>query len=243
MQWFKSDLHIHTVLSPCGDLDMSPVRIVNRALETGVHMLAITDHNSTGHCRLIAELGLRHGIAIIPGTEVTTMEEIHCLALFENLHTTDQFQQFIDKTLTKVLNKPQYFGQQLMVDEEENILYEEKMLLIVALNAGIDEVEKKVHELGGLFIPAHFNRPLNSMISQLGYIPQHLQIDALEVTQPPFHSDTLKDNLNYTMIRSSDAHNLHQLGKNGTLLYLEKPTFKELKMALHNEHGRKVMIA
>ena len=44
---FKADLHIHTVLSPCGDLEMSPTAIVDRALSRGLDMIAISDHNTT----------------------------------------------------------------------------------------------------------------------------------------------------------------------------------------------------
>jgi len=238
-------MHVHTVLSPCGDLSMSPVKIVEKALENGLSLMAVTDHNSTRHCSLMIELGGRHGITVIPGAEVTTQEEIHCLALFEDMHSTQEFQHFIDQLLIPVRNKPEVFGFQLVVDEKENILMEEDKLLIVSIDAGIEEVERKVHELGGIFIPAHIDRPSNSILSQLGFIPGNLTIDALEISlsaNPEDLAQRFAAIKAYTLIRNSDAHHPDLLGGNHCFYYLEKPGFSEFKMALKGINGRKVMM-
>ena len=76
MQWFSADLHIHTVLSPCGGLDMSPANIIRRAAEKKLDIIAITDHNSTLHCRLAQQIGAKYGITVIAGAEINTSEEI-----------------------------------------------------------------------------------------------------------------------------------------------------------------------
>ena len=85
MNFYKGDLHIHSVLSPCGDLNMSPVNIIDEALKKGLHLIAITDHNSTRHCELSISLGEEKGLFVIPGCEITSKEEVHCLVFLEDL--------------------------------------------------------------------------------------------------------------------------------------------------------------
>ncbi len=89
----KADLHIHTCLSPCGDLDMSPRKIVQTAMEKGLDMIAITDHNSTRNVRTCVEIGKKSGLFVIPGCEVNTQEEVHCLCYFPDLEAMEEFQQ------------------------------------------------------------------------------------------------------------------------------------------------------
>ena len=82
MKEFRVDLHLHTCLSPCGSLEMSPQRIVETALERGLDAIAVTDHNSTLQCPEILALGEERGLMVFAGAEVTTREEAHCVALF-----------------------------------------------------------------------------------------------------------------------------------------------------------------
>jgi len=56
MKTYRADLHIHSVLSPCGDLDMSPVNIVEEASRKGLDIIGITDHNTTRHTGLVKRL-------------------------------------------------------------------------------------------------------------------------------------------------------------------------------------------
>ena len=62
MRLFKADLHIHTLLSPCGDLDMTPDEIVRLAKKCGLDIIGITDHNSTKHGKLAREYGRQAGV-------------------------------------------------------------------------------------------------------------------------------------------------------------------------------------
>jgi 3',5'-nucleoside bisphosphate phosphatase len=243
MQWFKADLHIHTVLSPCGGLDMSPVNIIKQAVAKNLDIIAITDHNSTRHCRVSQEIGRKSGITVIAGAEINSKEEIHCLTFFENLKAADLFQQYIDVNLPEIPNKPEVFGNQFIVDEEENILDEENRLLIVALQAGIDEIAEKVRELKGIFIPAHVNRKSNSLYSQLGFMPADFDADALEVAVYKGSENFVQEHPEtgkYCLVANSDAHCLEMIGMSFTEYYLEKPGFAELKLALKAENGRKV---
>ena len=119
---YKADLHVHSILSPCGDIDMSPVRIIKEAKKRNIDILGISDHNSTLHCRLMMELGKEEGIFVLPGVEVNTREEIHCLAFFENIALVDEFQNYLEEHLPHILNVKSMFGEQLLVDKDENIL-------------------------------------------------------------------------------------------------------------------------
>jgi 3',5'-nucleoside bisphosphate phosphatase len=244
MKKFRADLHVHSVLSPCSDLDMSPARIVSEARKKNIDILGITDHNSTLHCRLMMELGEEEGIFILPGVEINTKEEIHCLAFFENADITDEFQEFLNKNLPFVLNKKDSFGEQLVVDRNDTIIQEIDCLLVTALEADIYAVVKKVKSLGGIFIPAHIDRPYNSIISQLGFVPPDLQIDALEVSarNPVRAFKKLHPEFEHTtIITSSDAHFPDYLGRATTNFSIEEPSFKEIIMALHNQLHRKII--
>lgn len=245
MQWFQADMHIHTVLSPCGGLDMSPVNIIRKAKEDQLDIIALTDHNSTKHCKSAQEIGNRYGITVIAGAEVNTEEEIHALAFFENLDQAEKFQQFLDDKLMVVRNKPEVFGHQFVVDENEDIMEEEERLLVASLKAGIDEVAKQVTLLNGIFIPAHINRLHNGIFSQLGFLPDYIRYDALEVSRMNALEEFLKahpETVNYCLVTNSDAHSLKQVGSSRTSFYLEEPTFQEIRMALGNINGRKVKV-
>jgi len=243
MKDFRADLHIHSTLSPCGDLDMHPANIVSRACEMGLDIIGITDHNSTRHCALISRLAAEKGIYTLQGAEVTTREEVHCLAFFENTDVLKIFQVFLDESLPDILNIPELFGDQVQVDEDGNIIYEERKLLVNALNKPIEEVEFYVHSLGGLFIPAHIDRRKNSIYSQLGFLPENLNADALEVSRHSSPEEFGKNHpeiKKYNIISSSDAHFPDSIGTRATNFQLEKPTFGEIRKALMGSDGRRI---
>lgn len=246
MRLYRADLHVHTVLSPCGDLDMSPKNIISRAREKDLDILGITDHNSTRQCEVMQMAGARKGIHILCGVEINTREEVHCLAFFEQAEQLKSFEQILGDHLADVWNDPEKFGYQVLVDEAENILGQPEKLLISAIDLGVEEVEKKVHEMGGIFIPAHIDRMKNGILAQLGFIPDTLQCDAVEIS--PFADyETLMRRHNYLkqygIIRGSDAHYPEDIGKVHTRFYLENVNFADIKMALAGVNGRKVDMA
>lgn len=245
MQQYRADLHIHTLLSPCGDLEMSPANIVHYAIKNNIQILGITDHNSTRHGPLIKKLAEEKGIFTLCGAEVTTKEEAHCLAFFENNDVLNEFQQYLEAHLPNIPNDPKYFGYQVVIDEQEMIVEEIEKLLISALNQSLEQIQRKVHDLNGLFIPAHIDRPKYSIISQLGFVPPDLKTDAFEVSRHATPQEIirkfpyLKD---CTFISSSDAHMPEQLGTQITVFELEELSFSEIRMALRRENGRKTEI-
>lgn len=240
MKEFLADLHIHSVLSPCGDLEMTPRNIVSTAIRNGLDMIAITDHNSTRMCRIISDYAISKGLVVIPGAEVNTAEEVHCLALFGSWDHVTRFQIFLDQHLLNLKNDPDLFGHQVVVDKDENIIYKEERSLITGLKASIKEVELMVHQLEGLFIPAHIYRRQYGIISQLGMMPDDLVIDAVELT-PGCYSPDHPNPSKAQWIFNSDAHYIDQIGKFSTRLRLKHAEFNELRLAFMNSDGRSVV--
>lgn len=245
MNTYRADLHVHTALSPCGDLDMGPVNILQKAKEKGVDILGITDHNSTRNCAVMRELAQDLDIYILQGAEVTTREEAHCLTFFDTDDELTQFQHYLDQYLPDVKNNEKIFGYQVVVDKDENIVEQIDKLLITALDQSIEQIEQKVHELNGIFIPAHINKSAFSVISQLGMVPFDLQVDALELSKHTSKEEFLSKNgyLNdYTFIQSSDAHFVEEIGSKTTIFKMKNRSFAELKKALRSEDGREVVV-
>lgn len=245
MNSFRADLHIHTVLSPCADLNMSPGNIIAEAERTGLDIIGITDHNTTRHCRLIKRLAERSGIFTLAGAEITTAEEVHCLVFFEEIETIDEFQEFIDGRLPDIKNVPELFGHQVQVNEKEEIIYTEEKMLLNALRVTINELEAYVHHRNGLFIPAHIDRMKNSIYSQLGFLPAGLKADALEVSRrsdpEKFRKDHPETN-SFTVITGSDAHFTQQVGTYPFNAVMEKRSFSELRLALHGREERRITL-
>lgn len=242
MKFYKADLHTHTVLSPCGDLEMSPVNIVDAAISKGLDIIGITDHNSALQCKTIKNVAGQKGVFVLCGLEVTTKEEVHCLAFFEKDEQLNNFSRYIYEHLADFPNDPDKFGYQAVVDENELILDQPEKLLISATDLTIESLEKKVHEKGGLFIPAHIDRVSNGIIGQLGFIPPDLNFDALELSRFAAYKDFASKDLqgqDYTFIQSSDAHYIEDIGSVHTKFYLEEPSFEEIRKALTNTKGRK----
>lgn len=231
----RADLHIHTCLSPCGDLDMSPRNIVRVAKERGLQIIAITDHNSTRNVRACMSLGEREGLRVIPGCEVNTREEVHVLCYFPHLEATEAFQRYLDGKMSDVKNDPDRFGYQVAVDENDRIVYEEERSLFMGIDDEIDGVAEVVHQLGGLFVPAHVDRPRNSLFSQLGFIPPGLRYHALEVSKATTPDEFLSrrpELKEVRLIQSSDAHYPKDIGVAYTRFGITVRSWHELVNAL-----------
>lgn len=246
MNVFQADLHIHSVLSPCSNLDMSPVNIIQAASKQKLDIIGITDHNSTRHGPIIKRIGEQCGIFVLQGVEVTTKEEIHCLAFFENEDFLNEFQQYLTEHLPFVQNDPNYFGYQVVVNDEEHIIEEIESLLIVGIDQSIDEVDRKIRTLNGIFIPAHIDRPHNGLLSQIGFMPKQMIPDAIEINGSSLKTDFLikyPEFSRFSIIKNSDAHSLSQIGCRQTGFKLDKVSFGEIVLALHKEYGREVILS
>lgn len=245
MNKYRADLHNHTVLSPCGDIDMSPTWMVNTAREKGLDILGVTDHNSTLQSRQLYQIAAGKSPYILCGAEITTKEEVHCLAFAEYGEPLDKLQEFLDDHLPKIPNQEEIFGYQLLVDKDDNVIDQLEYLLISALDVSIDDIELFVHSLGGIFIPAHIDKQANSIISQLGFIPPTLACEALEFSKRADIEDFLSKNkyinkMDLQYIRSSDAHYPSDFCSVATEFYMEELSFNEIKLALKGVEGRYV---
>jgi PHP family Zn ribbon phosphoesterase len=182
-------------------------------------------------------LGEAAGVAVIPGMEVTTAEEVHVLALFADLADAGEMQGKVYQRLQPGENDPERFGYQVIVDENENVLGINRRLLLGATDMDVATTVDYIRRYGGLAVACHVDRPAFSMTSQLGFIPPDL-FDAIELS--PFGKAEDYADLGYAIIRSSDAHQPGDIGKGYTVFELAAPTFAEIKMALAGEGGRRV---
>lgn len=222
-----ADLHNHTLLSPCGSLNMTPYNIVQRAKQLNIDILGISDHNTTRQVALVKELAAREGIFVLQGVEVNTKEEVHCLCFFPSSKELNEFQHYIDKYLPDIPNNPNHFGDQVQINEAEEIVYEEKRFLLSALDQSIEEVCNETHRLGGLFIPAHINRKLFGLCTQLGFVPPWLDVDALEIFPAMPTPKTLPQGVR--LLQNSDAHHPDEMGKRTNLFDIDIISFENIK--------------
>lgn len=220
---------------------MSPKNILDKAKAMGLSIIGICDHNSTLQSKLIHDIGKEYGILALMGCELTSEEETHCLAFFERDEERLEFQKFIDSVLPNIPNDVDKFGYQIVVDRDENIVYEEDKILWSALPLNIDKLYTKVKEYNGIFIPAHVDKKTTSLMSQLGFVPPNILADALELTKfTPI--DKFKRRFaylkTYPFIKSSDAHFLDAIGESYTEFYIESLNFEEIVKALQAKEGR-----
>jgi PHP family Zn ribbon phosphoesterase len=242
---FKADLHIHSCLSPCGDWDMSPKKIIQKSLEKHLDLIAICDHNTVENVSATLREGKKQGLAVLTGMEICSREEVHLVTLFKNIEEGLKMQEYVYAHLPGK-NKPEVFGHQVIADEHDQVLGENPRLLIGATQLSLAEIVKKVHQLGGICISSHVDRPSYSIIGQLGFIPPDLPLDALEVSyRVPLEKALAQvpGIENYPCITSSDAHFLDDIGKVWTEFVLAAPTVEEIRMALGGIDGRKILNA
>ncbi|MDR1287511.1 MAG: PHP domain-containing protein [Treponema sp.] len=208
-----ADLHNHSCLSPCGSLDLSPRLLVELAAAKGVRLLALTDHNSSLNCPAFAKLCPRYGIIPLFGMEATTQEEIHVLCLFSGLEEALAFGEYAYSIIMPLPNDPEKTGDQVYVDEDDNIEGEVEYFLPNALDLGIDGIGAQAAAFGGIIIPAHVDRAAFSMTSQLGAVVEGpwaavecVRIPPRTGAPPQGGEASLLDTLGYPLTTSSDAH-------------------------------------
>lgn len=234
MKQYQVDLHIHTCLSPCGSLEMSPSEIVRCSLAKGLDAIAITDHNTTLQCPEIQSVGRKNGLMVFAGVEVTTREEAHCLVFFETEESRLLFQRYLDKHLPPLPNDPERFGDQVWVNAENEIMGEMPYLLLSALDQSVNQISIKAREIGALFVAAHVERPSFSLISQLGFIDPGLSLDAIEFNNDQRFTQLLSGHnylRKYTRYSASDAHYPDQIGTRPAIWQTSSLTFEGLRKA------------
>jgi predicted metal-dependent phosphoesterase TrpH len=239
---FKADLHIHTCLSPCGELEMLPTVIVEQAKRQHLDIIGICDHNTAENVVAVKKAGEKIGLKVLGGIEMTSSEEVHILGIFDDDDAICKMQDIAHSNLAGE-NDEDAFGMQLVVDECDTPTELNDRLLIGATSLSIDEIVASIHNLGGLAIASHIDREAFSIIGQLGFVPENLPLDALEIS-PNCGPDEVENYRSYglSLVASSDAHFPADIGKVSTTFLLNAPSFLEIKMAFQGIDGREVRI-
>lgn len=242
---FRADLHVHTVLSPCAEVEMIPPLIVETAVELGIDVIAITDHNNTANIRAVQKAAATTPLVVLPGMELQTKEDVHSLCLFDTIDQAEDFQKLVDSTLPLIKNNDDLFGAQFIVDETGDYIRNEDRLLITSSSLSLNEAFALVSDMGGLFIPAHINRKTFGLIESLGFLPPEIAFEAVEISRHITPQQALKDIpsiFGVPVIQNGDVHRLDEfLGS--LYLEIERPNISEIRMALHGHLGRSYKIA
>lgn len=250
------DLHIHTALSPCAEDEMRPRRIVMRAVEAGLDVIGIADHNSAENVAAVAEAAkallfegkIDRAVYVVPGMEVTTKEEVHVLCMFARAEDALAWQEVVYRALPPEPNDVAALGDQLVLDSADEVIRRaNERRLISATSLGLEEVFRGVAEHGGVAIPSHVDRTAYGLLGVLGVIPEEIapRLVAVEVSgrisvhQAIERHPCLKG---IPLIRSSDAHWLSEVGASRTGFVLEGvPSLEEIRLALTGEGGRGIV--
>lgn len=240
MAIYRAELHVHTVLSPCAAVEMIPPLIVSEAVLQGINLIAITDHNSSDNVLAVMQAAQGTELTVLPGMEVQTSEDVHVLTLFDTLEQLAAWQEIIDRALPTVPNRPDFFGEQFVVDSTGDFLCSEERLLINATRLSLGDVLEKASSLGGLVIPAHVDRKTFGLLGTLGFVPPGLDFPALELSwRTSVQEAAIKfpQIAGFKLIQSGDVHHLEDfLGRN--VFEMQAPTISEIKLALSEKEGR-----
>lgn len=244
MKKYRADLHVHTVLSPCAEIEMLPPLIVSEAKIRGIDLIAITDHNASANIEAVQKAALGSGITVLPGMELQTKEEVHVLCLFDTIDQIMEFQKLVDQQLPPIKNRPDFFGEQLVVDENGDFIRKEDQLLLTSTTFSLNEAYHFVDEIGGLFIPAHVNRKANGLLEILGFVPNDIPFLALELSRhiSPEEAKEKYPQINiFEIIQNGDVHRLSEfIGT--TTFEIENPSINEIKLALKKEVNRSYFV-
>ena len=233
MNDYFCDLHIHSCLSPCGDDDMTPANIAGMAVINGLGIAALTDHNTSKNCPAFFKAARAHGIIPVAGMELTTSEDIHMVCLFRTLEDAMDFDKFIESRRIEFPNKPDIFGHQQIMDENDNILGEEPDLLINAADISLEDAFEEVISRGGVAYPAHIDRQSNGIIAVLGTFPPEPHFTAYELNDAESDGEYRE---RFPMIKplsravSSDAHYLWDISEAKFSLKLDDEPYSSQKV-------------
>lgn len=230
-----ADLHVHTVLSPCAEVEMIPPLIVRHALASGLGLIAVTDHNAAANCASVLQAAAGTDLVVLPGMEVQTSEEVHVLCLFDTLEQALTWQGTVFDHLPDLLNPEDMLGAQFVVDVEGDYVRTEPRLLLTSTDLALNEVIRRVRALGGLAIPAHIDRPSFSLLANLGFVPPDLAVPALEIfrlTDPAALVAQHPYLAAWPLIRGGDAHRLTEIAR-AMRIAIATPTVAALAHALY----------
>ena len=239
----RADLHIHTCLSPCGELAMSPRAVVARARAAGLDLIAVTDHNTTENAAAAIAAASGTGLAVLPGIELTTAEEVHLLGLFEPATGLGPFQDEVYRNLPDLAAKMKFVDDQVLVDADDYVTGFCPRCLFGATRFSVQSAVELIHSHGGLAIACHIDRDSFSLISQLGFVPPGLGLEAVEVSPRLSLAEgraAFGPLTGRPIVRFSDAHKPEEIGSAVTELLMDGSTLAEVRRALAGADGRRI---
>ena len=234
MKKYYYDLHIHSCLSPCGDDDSTPSNIAGMASLSELDVVALTDHNTSKNCPAFFAAARNYGIIPIAGMELTSAEDIHVVCLFETLEDALKFDEFVYTKRILIKNRPEFFGEQLILNENEEIVGKEEFLLSNATSLSFDEILPEVKRFGGIAYPAHIDRDANGLIAILGSIPEDTEYKLFELNDRARAEEfsSLYKIPKENFIISSDAHQLESIRDKENYFLLPEGDVGEVVKAL-----------
>ena len=236
-----ADLHLHTVVSACAEVEMIPPLIMEQAQSLGLGIIAVTDHHTADNVAAMQRAGREHGIAVLPGMEVASREGADIVCLFDTLEQVLAWQDAVYAHLPEQKNRPEFFGAQYVVDETGEFMRENERLLATSTSFAVEELVRRVLALGGLAIAAHVDRPSGSLLGNLGFVPPDLPLAALELsvrTSPAVFLAQHPELAAWPIIVSGDAHRLNEM-RASTFFTVAAATVPELALAFGARDGRK----
>lgn len=205
------DLHIHSCLSPCADDEMTPANICNMAMLKGLDAIAVTDHNTARNLPAVKAAADSCGLFLLPGMEITTVEEVHLLGYFPEVQLAVEVGEYFSSHLPPMENRPDFFGRQLIMDERDQVIGEERRMLIGATDLSLEECTRYIRSRGGIAVPAHINRGSNGLLINLGMMPLSPSFPVVEVSRHlPVPEGVLTGR---RVLHSSDAHRLEDIAE------------------------------
>jgi len=241
---FWVDLHLHTVLSPCGELEMGAPEIAAAYRSAGIELCAVTDHNAVENVPAVRGAAAGNPV-VLSGMEVQSAEDIHVVVLFPDDETAAEYRKWLWKEMPPIANDPDVFGDQLVIDSRNSILDFQQVLLVQGVGYSVDEIASEAAERGALVILAHIDRPSFSYEAVLGRVPDDFPCHALELSPSVSHSAFASWRKRYPdrlFLRSSDSHRLSSISRDRcTVMLLEEPSFEEVSKALRRQEGRAVV--
>ncbi|QAA76872.1 MAG: hypothetical protein BIP78_1106 [Candidatus Bipolaricaulis sibiricus] len=242
MRWWRADLHIHSTLSPCASLEMSPARIVAEARRARLDLIAVCDHNAAENGRYVRRAAGGEPVVLL-GMEIQTAEEVEVLAVFADEEHAFQLEQELQQSLPDIPCDPDLFGDQVVVDEDGEIVRRVERLLLTPVALSLSEVVRRVEDRGGMAVPAHVDRLPGGLLAVLGLLPDGSWPEAVEIAPWTRLADAVRawpELQGRAILRGSDAHYPTEIGRAWTELLCAEPSLAELRRAVQNAGGRAV---
>ena len=227
------DLHIHSCLSPCADDDMTPNNICGMAMLQGLNIVALTDHNTCGNCETFLKVAKKHGLIGIAGMELTTAEDIHIICLFEFLENAKAFSDEVQKHRLSFPNNVKLYGEQMYMDEEDNVIATEDNFLPIATTLSLDDAFNLAKSYDAVVYPAHIDRMANGIVAILGTIPDTPVFSCIEFNSKEDIEKYRKEIpaiYDKASVINSDAHNLWSINEKENYLELNDEPYSSDKV-------------